>query len=205
MIESSITKKESEILTKLAKKSKGPIIEIGSWIGTSTIALAKGTKHKVYAIDPHTGMHEQTKYGIKSSLNYLLENIKKNKIKNVEILVCKSMYATKKIKNEIGMVFIDGDHRYEEVKKDINSWGKRLKINGIIAIHDTVGLKKGVKKAVTELIYNSKNYKVLGICDSITFAQKTKKLTPKEKLNNQMLNIYRGLKSIRLRGTQEEK
>lgn len=50
----------------------------------------------------------------------------------------------------LDFVFIDADHNYESVKKDIIAWAPKVKLNGIICGHDT--LLKGVKKAIDELV-----------------------------------------------------
>ena len=49
------------------------------------------------------------------------------------------------------LVFIDADHRYEAVKKDIELWYPKVKINGLLTGHD-YGARKtfGVKQAVDE-------------------------------------------------------
>ena len=60
-VEGHISNLEGECLYHLARssKTKGVIVEIGSWKGKSTIWLAKGAKagnkNKVYAVDPHRG------------------------------------------------------------------------------------------------------------------------------------------------------
>ena len=56
-----LTPAEGELLYNLAKNctGKGVIVEIGSWVGKSTIHLAAGSQEgsqvPVFAIDPHTG------------------------------------------------------------------------------------------------------------------------------------------------------
>ena len=34
------------------------------------------------------------------------------------------------------MVFIDGSHTFESARNDFNSWHKKIKSGGILAIHD---------------------------------------------------------------------
>ena len=53
--------------------------------------------------------------------------------------------------NIFDFIFIDADHRYEQVKKDINAWLPKLKKCGIIAGHDYGNAGTGVKKAVDEI------------------------------------------------------
>lgn len=52
--------------------------------------------------------------------------------------------------NSVDIVFIDADHSYESVKKDILSYTPKLKSNGWLTGHDID--YPGVNKAVKELI-----------------------------------------------------
>lgn len=59
------------------------------------------------------------------------------------------------VKNKVDFVFIDGDHTYEGVKRDIEAWLPKIKKRGFIAGHDID--MSSVKKAVTELLPNYSN------------------------------------------------
>ena len=50
----------------------------------------------------------------------------------------------------LDFVFIDADHSYESVAKDIRAWTPKLKKGGILSGHDL--LYEGVNRAVNELI-----------------------------------------------------
>lgn len=52
--------------------------------------------------------------------------------------------------NSMDLIFIDADHSYESVKKDIVAYTPKLKDNGILSGHDID--YPGVNKAVRELI-----------------------------------------------------
>lgn len=60
--------------------------------------------------------------------------------------------------NKLDFVYIDADHRYKSVKKDIIKWEKKVKPGGIISGHD-YGQKDwpGVKIAVDEWIKSKSN------------------------------------------------
>jgi len=51
---------------------------------------------------------------------------------------------------ELDFVYIDANHRYEYVKKDIELYYPKVKLGGLIAGHDFKGGEPGVKKAVEE-------------------------------------------------------
>jgi predicted O-methyltransferase YrrM len=53
--------------------------------------------------------------------------------------------------DSLDFVFLDGDHRYECVKADIQAWLPKMKVGGILAGHD-YGWCEDVRKAVHELL-----------------------------------------------------
>lgn len=64
------------------------------------------------------------------------------------------------VKNETcDLVYVDADHSYEGVKRDIESWWPKLKRGGIMAFHDYESIEYGVKQAVTEFA-NSKGLQI---------------------------------------------
>lgn len=66
-----------------------------------------------------------------------------------------SMEAAKEVRDEsLDFVFIDADHKYNAVKKDITLWSKKVKAGGIVSGHDYYVFKfsgnRGVIDAVDE-------------------------------------------------------
>jgi len=59
----------------------------------------------------------------------------------------------------LDMVFIDANHSYEEVKKDILGWRNKVRVGGILSGHDYH--IDGVKRAVNEISKNE--YELLGL------------------------------------------
>lgn len=69
----------------------------------------------------------------------------------IEVYDMDSVEASKLVKNKYDFVFIDGDHAYESVKRDIEAWKDKVKSGGYLCGHD-YGCSgfPGVKKAVDE-------------------------------------------------------
>ena len=65
-------------------------------------------------------------------------------------LIDLSEFAAEKIHEEVDFVYIDGNHRYEFVAKDIELYYPKVRVGGIIGGHDFKTDELGVIKAVTE-------------------------------------------------------
>lgn len=82
----------------------------------------------------------------------LYENTKS--ISCFEFIKSTSDAAKDKIVNEsVDLLFIDGDHEYGQVKRDIKNYSPKVKVGGIILGHDYHynDPKSGVKEAVDEM------------------------------------------------------
>ena len=155
---------------------KGVIVEIGSWKGKSTMLLARGSIKnsgaKVYAVDTFEGTCE-TPFKKQNTLKEFKKNIRLAKVNYlVKPLVGFSTDIAKTFKEPIEILFIDGDHSYNGIIADINSWTPKLINNGWILFHDTSN--NNVLRAVKEKIINSNNYSTIGFIGSIIFAKKAK-------------------------------
>jgi len=142
---------------KISKKENFKVfVEIGVWKGHSIIYLSNLLRDKdveVYAIDL---FNETYKYKKTEEIKYLYDIFKENvKIANLsdKITPIKSISweASEKFDDDsVDFVFIDADHEYDSVIKDINSWLPKIKKGGIISGHDYFN-PCGVKKAVDEI------------------------------------------------------
>lgn len=162
---------EIALLYKLATEvpAGGVIVEIGSFQGKSTIALATGAKEAgalVWAIDPHEDIQvtEQTHYGMENHAA-LLQNLTTYHLGDVVRVVALSSWAVARAweDNPIDLLWIDGDHRYEAVKDDFMFWSQRVTTHGKIAMHDTTGHWPGVTRLLEEI----KTWKEWDISDPV--------------------------------------
>lgn len=136
-------------------------VELGVWKGHSISYLAKLLKDKkdikVYAVDifEKWDKNESVKEDVKHINQIYNTNLKNTGVREI-ISDIKSISwdAANLFKdNSIDFVFIDADHSYESVTKDINSWLPKIKKGGIISGHDYF-TSPGVKSAVDELLGN---------------------------------------------------
>jgi predicted O-methyltransferase YrrM len=120
-----------------AATGRGAIVEIGSWKGRSTAWLAAGAKlagRRVYAIDRHSGAREDP---AAHTLADFLHNIERAGVRHaVEPLVMSSAEAAVVVNGPVELLFVDGDHSYEGVKRDAEIWLPRIVEGGVVMFHD---------------------------------------------------------------------
>lgn len=138
------------------------VVEIGCWKGRSTKALALSTPGKIYAIDPWEpyGCEEDVRQFLGRGWEGLHEDFLSNlkpeiDAGRVHVMRMRSVAAAALFVSEgrkADFVFIDGNHSYEAVRDDIQSWLPFLREGGIMAGHDYALDLPGVMKAVDELL-----------------------------------------------------
>ncbi len=99
-----------------------------------------------------------------NTLPSLIKNLTQARLdKYVIPVVGDSVTASKIIKDNVSMVFIDGSHTFESARNDFNSWHKKIKSGGILAIHDIYdSIEEGgqAPKEIMEMALGN-NFKVL--------------------------------------------
>ena len=138
-------------LMKTYFKKKGLIgVEIGVKKGYNAKSILKELNiSKLYLIDIWNDYNE---FGIKNSTNEYYEIVLKKfeKNKKVEIIRDFSEIVVKNIENNsLDFIYIDGNHEYKYVYKDIDLWFEKVRNFGIIAGHDILNIKD-VFKAVRD-------------------------------------------------------
>jgi len=133
------------------------VVEIGSWKGRSTVAIALGLRARgngrVYAIDPHTGSKEHVEvFGAIDTFGTFVQNIRDAGVSDfVEALRTSSHEARARFSdNSISVLFVDGSHEYVDVIRDIEDWIPALNDRAVIAFNDP--LLPGVYRALRETV-----------------------------------------------------
>lgn len=152
-----------DFYTFISEKNYQTLVEVGVWKGHSISFLAqkmkeKGEDCKIYAVDlwENTYKWEGNK-NLRDQVPILYdiynENLKINGVRDIitDLKGASWDMADNFEDGTVDFVFIDADHEYESVFKDINAWIPKIRKSGIISGHDYLN-PCGVKDAVNELV-----------------------------------------------------
>ena len=137
----------------LEVSGQGPVLEIGSYCGKSTIYLGlacRRTGSTVFALDHHRGseehqlgefFHDPDLYdrseGVMDTFRDFRQNISSAGLNDTVVpVVAGSDAAARHWQTALSMVFIDGGHSLDAALTDYRCWVPHLKRGGILAIHD---------------------------------------------------------------------
>lgn len=146
----------------------GVFVECGAWLGKSSSYLCDNARPDttIYIVDSWLGSANEPTSRIKAENSDLysifLDNMGDRKFIPIRKL---SHEAVELFQDETcDVVFIDMEHTYEAVIKDIDMWFPKVKVGGYISGHDYgVSSWPDVKKAVQDKFDISK-IKVIGNC-----------------------------------------
>jgi predicted O-methyltransferase YrrM len=139
-----LTRPEAELMFVLAGviSPSRAVVEIGSYCGRSTAALAFGTgrrKQSVYAVDPHTGDRSQVEAGLSvDTFETFLSNVRRLGLADAVVAVrALSVEAAGAYKGpEIGLLLVDGWHSTQAVTDDVTSWSPYFASDVIVVFDD---------------------------------------------------------------------
>ena len=131
----------------------GPVLEIGSYCGKSTIYLGLACSqggNTVFALDHHRGSEEHQqgeffhdpelfdeKAGALDTFREFRRNIEQAGLTDSVVpVVSDSSTASRHWRTPLGMLFIDGGHSLDAALNDYRCWVSFLARGGVLAIHD---------------------------------------------------------------------
>ena len=131
----------------------GPVLEIGSYCGKSTIYLAAAARTQgqlTVTIDHHRGSEEHQpgwEYhdpglvdpgtGQLDTLPELRATLARAGLEDdVVVIVGRSKEVARLWRTPLGMLFIDGGHTDAAAQADYDSWARHVAPGGVLAIHD---------------------------------------------------------------------
>ncbi len=144
------------IVAELAPKR---IIEIGSYMGRSTVFFARslqvlGTDGRVTAIDPHSGDRQQReRYAMSEIPTYdmFLTHLRMAGVEDlIDPIVATSSDAAKGWTEPFQFLFVDGWHGYDAVLADGREWVPNLSEGGVVVFDDALQYDE-VRRAIAQL------------------------------------------------------
>ena len=137
----------------VAYRGRGPVLEIGSYCGKSTIYLAAAAKaagQLVVTIDHHRGSEEHQpgweyhdpglvdpKTGRLDTLPRLRSTLAAAGLEeHVVVIVGRSADVAALWRMPLGLLFIDGGHTSQAATTDYESWARWVATGSALAIHD---------------------------------------------------------------------
>ena len=162
-ISKQIRDDQYDILQMLVQDSIHPnmqAVEIGSWTGLSAVLIGQIVQRmrgQLHSFDWYKGSNDGA-FHLKETAKLLdVPQVFRNNIEffglsdTVFLTTISSEEASNLFSmNSLDFIFIDGDHTYQGVKRDIEIWYPKLKPGKIICGHDYRDNKSEVWKAVDE-------------------------------------------------------
>jgi predicted O-methyltransferase YrrM len=132
------------------------VVEIGSWKGRSTIAMAGGLREagrgRVFAIDPHRGSSERQGDRPVDTFPEFRENVASRGLDRHVTPVRETSAAARPrfADRSVHMLFVDGPHDYASVRQEIEDWRSALVAGARVAFHDFSwpGVGRALREAV---------------------------------------------------------
>jgi predicted O-methyltransferase YrrM len=140
----------------LAAPPPGRVVEIGSYLGRSTVMLARACMDReapqVVAVDPHTatmGVEGETPHDTRPIFE---KNIRTAGVTEaVRLVHATSVDAARDWDGDtVQMLFVDGLHTRENVIEDVRSWAPFMSEDRVLAFDDYM-VSEGVRAGVREL------------------------------------------------------
>ena len=164
----------------------GPLLEIGSYCGLSTLWLAtvaRSAATVVFAIDHHRGseehqvgefFHDEALLDHNAQFDSLPEfrrNLKTYGAEDVVIpVIAPATLAAKFWTTPLGLVFIDGGHSLDAALSDYRNWSQHIVKGGMLIIHDVFDdVSEGgqAPHAIWQLATQSGLFDTVGACHSL--------------------------------------
>jgi len=177
-VEGMTRKSEMRLLYELAQEARdGAVVEIGTCVGASTVALGHGVKAghgvPVYAIDPYVHWRSDSgrDYGPADRVRLYKNLLHAGVVEQVWLLQLKSEQAAKCWDGPISLLWIDGDHSYPATRLDFDLWSGFVRVGGTIAFHDSLRKELGVWKVIEETMATG-NFQKTNVVGQITTLKK---------------------------------
>jgi hypothetical protein len=163
MFPTYFTRPMTHFIKDTYKKSNLTGVEIGVEVGHNSKSILQELPiKKLYLVDPYEFYTQEDSPLKLETIErpdefYTIAKKRLSKYKNqIEFIKKKSNEAVDEIPDNLDFVYIDGNHDYKYVKKDIQTYYPKLKNGGILGGHDFCADYVGVCKAALEFAEKNK-------------------------------------------------
>jgi MMP 1-O-methyltransferase len=146
------------LLYRLASQAaEGCIVEVGSYRGRSTVVLARGAEHgpgaRVYAVEPHEPFvgPRGGQFGPEDRAAFFRNMVRTGAYRTVRLLNTSSEIVAPGWTEPVALLWLDGDHSYEGVRRDFDAWAPHLVPDCDLVLDDTDDPRLGPQQLVEEL------------------------------------------------------
>ncbi len=155
-VEGMISIAEARLLQRLAGQVRdGCIVEVGSYRGRSTVALALGAPAAtpVYAVEPHEAFVGVLGgvFGPEDRAAFFRAMLRTGCYAKVRLVNLSSREAAAGWHRPVELLWIDGDHSEEGVCSDFAAWRPHLTRNAAIAFDDATDPALGPSRLIQTL------------------------------------------------------
>ena len=176
-VEGWLTEAQAQRLQARAREvvPGGRIVEIGSFRGRSTIALARAATYgvEVVAIDPHAGgdrgpqeIRPDAGRGEADHAAFATNLAVAGVADRVRHVRRRSDEAIGDVEDPIGLLFVDGAHRFGPARSDLARWGAKVAPGGAMLVHDAFS-SIGVTLALLTAVAPSGRWRYAGRTGSL--------------------------------------
>lgn len=128
-------------------RSMETVVEVGCYLGWTSAHLALALHHnnrqgRLYCVDVSAEILEAHR-----------SNLEKIDLGQPVHRICGESLAARtlnELPDEVDMIFLDTAHTYPETWEEIQAYRKRLSLNGILCLHDSIR-SPGVRRSIQEL------------------------------------------------------
>lgn len=161
--DTAVTSGQIALLEAGTRETEGiasDIAEVGSYRGVSTLRIAQLTSRKIHAVDPFVG------YG---GVDKDLEVFRQRTGKQANIThhrLTSGQAMDKFAPDSLSFIFVDAIHDVSNSWFDITHWSRRIKVNGILAMHD-VDDHSGSNMSARRFMEQNANFHPWAYCPNI--------------------------------------
>lgn len=141
LAEGMVSVPEAELLRRCAMGVRsGCVVEVGSYRGRSAIALASGLTPAVplYAVEPHATFVGVSGFifGREDAAAFYRNMLRSGAYRRVRLVALSSEVVTPGWDVPVELLWLDGDHSYEGVRRDFMAWRPHLTRSATVLFDD---------------------------------------------------------------------